>query len=37
VHDEGEILAEEHLAEGTRIRARVHPELAAALADYLVA
>src|SRR5690606_34880994 len=31
---EGEVLAEEHRPEGTHLRARVHPELAAALADY---
>jgi GTP-binding protein HflX len=37
IHDEGEILAEEHLEEGTRLEARVGPQLAAELADYLVA
>jgi GTP-binding protein HflX len=37
IHDEGEVLAEEHLAEGTRLEARVGPQLAAELADYLVA
>jgi GTP-binding protein HflX len=30
-HEEGEILAEEHLAEGTRLHARVGPQLAAEL------
>ncbi len=37
VHDEGEVLTEEHLAEGTRMTARVHPGLAAELSSYLVA
>jgi len=37
IHDEGEVLAEEHLEEGTRLEARVGPQLAAELADYLVA
>ncbi|MGB8652347.1 MAG: GTPase HflX [Mycobacteriales bacterium] len=37
IHSEGEVLAEEHLAEGTRLEARVKPALAAELADYLVA
>jgi GTP-binding protein HflX len=37
IHSEGEVLAEEHLAEGTRLEARVGPQLAAELADYLVA
>ncbi|WP_298180417.1 GTPase HflX [Saccharomonospora sp.] len=31
---DGEVLAEEHRPDGTRLRARVHPDLAAALADY---
>ncbi|MBB1243969.1 GTPase HflX [Streptomyces durbertensis] len=31
VHAEGEVLEEEHTAEGTRLRARVHEELAAVL------
>jgi GTPase len=30
-HTEGEVLAEEHLAEGTRLHAKVHPGLAAEL------
>ena len=30
-HAEGEVLSQEHLAEGTRLRARVRPELAARL------
>jgi GTP-binding protein HflX len=37
IHEEGEILTEEHLEEGTRLEARVGPQLAAELADYLVA
>ncbi|MDP9182438.1 MAG: GTPase HflX [Actinomycetota bacterium] len=37
IHDEGEILDEEHTEEGTRLRARVKPALAAELSPYLVA
>ena len=37
VHNEGEVLSEEHLENGTELRARVGPGLAAELADYLVA
>jgi GTP-binding protein HflX len=37
IHDEGEVLTEEHLEEGTRLEARVGPQLAAELHDYLVA
>jgi GTP-binding protein HflX len=37
IHDEGEILSEEHLEEGTRLRARVRPGLAAELSPYQVA
>jgi GTP-binding protein HflX len=37
IHDEGEVLDEEHLEEGTRLKARVQPDLAAALSPYLVA
>ncbi len=37
IHDEGEVLVEEHLEEGTRMQARVGPALAAELASYLVA
>ncbi len=37
VHDEGEVLAEEHLADGTRLEARVGPQLAAELTSYAVA
>jgi GTP-binding protein HflX len=33
-HADGEIVSEEHVAEGTRLRARVHPDLAAALAEF---
>jgi GTPase len=36
VHERGEVLAEEHLGEGTRIVARVDDELAAELAAYAV-
>ena len=35
VHTEGEVLETEHTAEGTRLRARVAPDLAAALRPYL--
>jgi GTP-binding protein HflX len=34
VHADGEILGEEHVAEGTHLKARVHPELAAALREF---
>jgi GTP-binding protein HflX len=37
VHAEGEVLAEEHTADGTRLHARVSPELATALLPYAVA
>jgi GTP-binding protein HflX len=33
VHEEGEVLHTEHLADGTHLVARVHPDLAAALGD----
>ncbi|WP_116042068.1 GTPase HflX [Amycolatopsis palatopharyngis] len=33
-HADGEVVSEEHVAEGTRLRARVHPDLAAALEQY---
>jgi len=36
VHDDGTVLVEEHLAEGTRISARVHPSLAGELSGYAV-
>ncbi|ALE74408.1 ATP-binding protein [Pseudonocardia sp. EC080625-04] len=36
LHDEGEILAEEHTGEGTRVRARVGPELGTAVLPYAV-
>ena len=36
LHDEGEILAEEHTGDGTRIRARVGPELGTAVLPYAV-
>ncbi len=34
VHDEGEVLSEEHTGDGTSLRARVGPRLAAELATY---
>jgi GTP-binding protein HflX len=37
IHSEGEVLTEEHLAEGTRLSARVGPQLAAELNAYLMA
>ncbi|MER5737720.1 MULTISPECIES: GTPase HflX [unclassified Streptomyces] len=37
VHAEGEMLSEEHTPEGTLVKARVHEELAAALAPYVPA
>ncbi|MET8508356.1 GTPase HflX [Streptomyces sp. NPDC004787] len=37
VHGEGEVISEEHTAEGTLIKARVHEELAAHLASYVPA
>jgi GTP-binding protein HflX len=37
LHDDADILGEEHLGEGTRVTARVGPELAADLAAYTVA
>ena len=36
VHSEGEVLTEEHLPEGTRLSARVRPDVAAALEAYAV-
>jgi GTP-binding protein HflX len=36
VHAEGEMLATDHTEDGTRLRARVRPDLAGALATYLV-
>jgi GTPase len=36
VHAEGEMLATDHTEDGTRLRARVRPDLAGALAAYLV-
>jgi GTP-binding protein HflX len=36
VHAEGEMLATDHTEDGTRLRARVRPNLAGALAEYLV-
>ncbi|MCT1618911.1 GTPase HflX [Janibacter hoylei] len=37
LHDEAEILAEEHVAEGTHLRARVHGDLAAELTPFAAA
>jgi len=37
IHSEGEVLTEEHLGEGTRMSARVGPQLAAELSAYAVA
>ena len=37
IHDEGEILESEHVADGTRVRARVTPAVEADLSDYVVA
>jgi GTP-binding protein HflX len=34
-HTEGEVISEEHTAEGTLLKARVHEELAADLAPYV--
>jgi GTP-binding protein HflX len=34
LHDEADVLESEHTTEGTRVRARVHPELASELAAY---
>ncbi|WP_026454674.1 GTPase HflX [Saccharomonospora iraqiensis] len=34
-HADGEVLAEDHTSEGTHLRARVHPDLAAALDRYV--
>ncbi|MDQ0380016.1 GTPase HflX [Amycolatopsis thermophila] len=36
VHAEGEVLGEEHLPEGTRLSARVRPDVASALEAYVV-
>ena len=36
VHDQGEVLLEEHLDSGTRMQARVRPDLAAELEAYLI-
>ena len=37
IHSEGEVLTEEHLEDGTKLSARVGPQLAAELHDFLVA
>lgn len=34
IHDEGEILASEHVGEGTRVTARVNADLAAGFTAY---
>jgi GTP-binding protein HflX len=36
IHDDGEILESEHVADGTRVRAKVTPSIEAELADYAV-
>ena len=36
IHEQGEILASEHVAEGTRLTARVNPDLAGELAGFAV-
>ncbi len=35
LHDEADILSEDHVADGTRVSARVHPDLAAELAPFV--
>ena len=35
VHSEGELVAEEHTADGTRVRAKVRPDLAGALQPFV--
>ncbi len=37
VHAEGEVLSEEHTAEGTLLKAQVHEELAAELETFVLA
>ena len=37
VHDEGEVLAEEHTPEGTRLHARVGPDLGTAVSAFVTA
>ncbi len=37
IHEDGEVLASEHVAEGTRLRAKVTPTIEADLADFVVA
>jgi GTP-binding protein HflX len=37
LHDEAEILSEDHIAEGTRVAARVHPDLASELTPFAAA
>ena len=37
IHEYGEVLHTEHTADGTRVRARVHEDLAGDLAAYVVA
>ncbi|BBG00833.1 MULTISPECIES: GTPase HflX [Pseudonocardia] len=37
LHDEGEVLSEEHTPEGTRVRARVGPELGTAVLAFAIA
>ena len=35
IHEEGEVLAEDHTADGTQVRARVYPDLAGLLAPFV--
>ena len=37
VHSEGTVLTEEHTADGTRLHARVYPDLAGVLAPFAAA
>jgi GTPase len=37
IHEYGEVLAMDHTGDGTRVRARVHEDLAGELAAYAVA
>jgi GTP-binding protein HflX len=37
IHEQGEILTSEHVADGTRVRAKVTPAIEADLSDYVVA
>jgi GTP-binding protein HflX len=37
IHEQGEVLTSEHVADGTRVRAKVTPAIEADLSDYVVA